>query len=413
MEKIKKLIMSQTIRDTMVSFVGLGFTAVVGFVYTIILARILGPEQFGVFSAVSALIAIIYSLGDLGIAASLINYIPKLRDKKAILVSTSFWFEVFIAILIMLIFSGFAIFYEKIVPGSLPSQILIAGILAVNYFFIGYLQGIFTADRRFVEYSLSQIIDAGLKIIIIFFLLNSSRLSIESAILANVISTLISLIYCFSKEKKYINQRFDRNIFNQIFHFAKWIAVTRIFSVFISRIDVILLNLLSGSFEAGIFSAANRITFLFALLVSSLGSVINPRFSGFDDKKKTLIYIKKLFGLIALIAVFMLAASLFAKPIINIVFGDKYTSAIPVFQALTVAMIPFIFSLATTPAIIYTFNQPRFVARLTVVQVILMVIFEIILIPRFGSFAPPIVLGITNTFVLLVTGIKLNSLLKK
>jgi len=286
-------------------------------------------------------------------------------------------------------------------------------VLAVNYFLIGYLQGIFTADRRFVEYSISQIIDAGLKILVVFALLSASNLTIETALLANVFSTIIALIFCFGKEKKYISQTFDKGIFYQILHFAKWIAVTRVFSVFISRIDVILLNLLSGSFEAGIFSAANRITFLFSLLVSSLGSVINPRFSGSDDKKKTTAYIKKLFGLIALISIFMLVISLFASPIINVVFGDKYEAAIPVFRALTIAMIPFIFSLATTPALIYTFNQPRFVARLTAVQVVLMVVIELILIPRLGSFAPPIALGITNTVVLLITGSRLYSLLKR
>ena len=58
-EKIKKLLLSQTIKDTAISFIGLGVTAVIGFIYTVILARILGPEQFGVFSAVIALVAIV------------------------------------------------------------------------------------------------------------------------------------------------------------------------------------------------------------------------------------------------------------------------------------------------------------------------------------------------------------------
>ena len=75
-------------------------------------------------------------------------------------------------------------------------------------------------------------------------------------------------------------------------------------------------------------------------------------------------------------------------------------------------MIPFIFSLVTTPALIYTFNQPRFVARLTAAQVILMVIIELLFIPSIGSYAPPLALGVTNTVVFAVSGIKLFNLLK-
>ena len=412
MDKLKKLLSSQTIKDTSISFVGLGITALIGFVYTVILARYLGPEQFGVFSAVTALIAIVYSLGDLGIASSLINFIPKLKDLRSKLINTSFWFEVAIGSVILILFSIFAIFHQTIVPGSLANQLLIAGVLTLNYLFIGYIQGVFTAERRFVSYSLSQIIDATIKIIIVFILLAMSRLTIETALLANIVSTIISLLITFGKELLRIKPSFDKGIFHKLFHFAKWIAVTRIFSVFISRIDVILLNLLSSSFQAGIFAAANRITFLFSLLVSSLGSVISPRFSGFDNKHKVISYIKKLLGLISLISVLMLTAAIFAKPIINIVFGDKFVLAIPIFQALTISMIPFIFSLATTPALIYTFNKPKFVARMTALQVISMICIELVLIPSLGSFAPPIALGITNTIVLVVSATKLLSLLK-
>ncbi len=411
MERLKKLLLSQTIKDTLISFVGLGFSAFVGFIYTVILARVLGPEKFGVFSAVIALVAIIYSLGDLGISSALINFIPKLKDQRPVLISTSFWFELIVAFFILIIFSVLAIFHQSIIPGSLSTQILIAGVLAVNYLLIGYVQGIFTAERRFVGYSVTQIIDSGIKIVIVLILLSLSRLSIETALLANVISTIFSLLFTFGKDFLKIKPALNKGVFDKLFHFAKWIAVTRVFSVFISRIDIILLNLLSSSFQAGIFAAANRITFLFSLLVSSLGAVINPRFSGFDNREKVISYIKKLLGLITLVSGLMLISALFAKPIINLIFGDKFVAAIPVFQALTIAMIPFIFSLATTPALIYTFNQPKFVARMTAIQVVSMVILEIILIPQFGSFAPPISLGVTNLVILIITGLKLFHLL--
>lgn len=413
MERLKKLLLSQTIKDTLISFLGLGFAAAVGFAATVILARTLGPEQFGILSAISALITIVCSMGDLGVASALINFIPKLKEKRSVLISTSLSFEILVGIFIIILFSIFAIYNTSIIPGSLRGQLLIAGFLSVNYLFLGFVQGIFTAERRFWGYSFSQIIDAGVKIVIIYILLSISRLSIETALLANVISTLLTLIIIFGKEFLKTKLSIDNGIFQKLFSFAKWIAVTRIFSVFISRIDVILLNLLSSSFQAGIFAAANRITLLFSLIVSSLSAVINPRFSGFNNGGMVTSYIKKLIGLISLASLLMLISALFAKPIIDIVFGDKFISAIPVFQSLTVAMIPFMFSLAVTPALIYTFNENRFVAQITAFQVILMVILEIFLIPKLGAFAPAIALGLTNIVATVLMGTKLFHLLRK
>lgn len=399
-------------KDTMISFVGLGFAAIVGIFFTVILARALGPEQFGIFSAVTALYSIIYSLGDLGIAPSLINFIPKLKERRSDLVNTSFSFEILVCVVIAFLFVGFSILHNFIIPGSLSTQILIAGLLAINYLLISFVQGIFTAERRFLRYSFTQIIDSGVKIILILVLLSISGLSIESALLANVVSTAIALIVTFGKEFFKIKISLDKDLLQKIFHFAKWIAVNRVFGVFISRIDILLLNLLVGSFQTGIFAAANRITLLFSLLVSSLGSVVNPRFSGFgDDKQKITLYIKKLLGLVSFISLFMLSLILFAKPIINIIYGEEYLLVIPVFQAMTLAMVPFIFLLATIPPIIFSFNRPKFITRLTAIQLFVIVVMDLILIPKLGSMAPPIALGTANSLALLITSLKLRQLL--
>ena len=412
MDRLKKLLLSQTIKDTLISFLGLGFAAVVGFFFTVILARYLGPEQFGIFSAVTAPDSIVYSLGDLGIAASLINFIPKLKDKRNELINTTFSFEIFVGAIILVIFVGFSIFHESIIPGSLGKQILIAGALAINYLLISFIQGIFTAERRFLRYSFTQIIDSGIKIILILILMSVSGLSVESALLANFVSTLIALAFTFGKEFFHIKFSLEKDLLQKIFHFAKWLAINRVFGVFISRIDVLLLNLLVGSFQAGIFSAANRITLLFSLLVSSLGSVVNPRFSSFgEDREKISSYIKKLLGLVSLISAVMLILVFLAEPIINIVYGEKYLTAIPVFQMMTLAMIIFVFQLVTIPPIIFSFNQPKFVARLTALQVVVLVVLEIILIPSLGALAPAIALGAANIIAIIFSGIKLYQLL--
>jgi O-antigen/teichoic acid export membrane protein len=171
------------------------------------------------------------------------------------------------------------------------------------------------------------------------------------------------------------------------------------------------LNLLATSFAAGIFSAASRVTLLFALMVSGLGSVVNSRFSTFDTKEKITSYIKKLLLFISGIAALMSVCVLFASPIIKIVYGPDYIEAVPVFQAMTIAMIPFLFSLVTTPAIIYTYNRPDFYAKISALQVLLIIAIEVSTISRFSYFAPVIALGTTNVLILIISGMKLRSLI--
>ncbi|KKT84778.1 MAG: Polysaccharide biosynthesis protein, partial [Candidatus Collierbacteria bacterium GW2011_GWA2_44_99] len=77
MKRIIGILKTQTIKDSFVISLGLGVSAVIGFIFTILLARSLGPINFGVYSALTALAAIIYSLGDMGISNSLINFLPK------------------------------------------------------------------------------------------------------------------------------------------------------------------------------------------------------------------------------------------------------------------------------------------------------------------------------------------------
>jgi len=166
-----------------------------------------------------------------------------------------------------------------------------------------------------------------------------------------------------------------------------------------------------SSFSAGIFAAASRIIFVFALVVSSLGSVVAPRFSGFTKRAQTIAYLKKLFTLVSLVSVVMLLVVLLAKPIILLVFGAKYLTAIPVFKALTIALIPFLFSLVTSNPIIYTYGQPDYFAKVTMVQVVILVALDILLIPKLGAMAPAVSIGVSNMVMLVLGGMKLKKLL--
>lgn len=406
----KKLLFSQTSKDTLVSLVGSGVVALAGVVFTILLARVLEPESFGVFSSLSAIVGIMASLGDLGIGSALINFIPKTNNRQT-LVATSFWFQTIIAAFFALFISLAFFMNNKIVPGSFPVQLILAGILTGVYVLNQYAISLLKAEKKFFQAALVQSIDSIGKLSLVFLLFYASKLNISLALTANIISVIVSTVYGLKYEFNRLPLIMPKLYLKRIFKFAKWIGLARVFGVAVSRIDIILLNLMHSSFAAGIFAAAGRIGLVFALVVSALGSVVAPRFSGFTTKKQTLTYLKKLTILTVGLSLLMLVFVFFSKPIILLIFGLKYSASIPVFKWLTIALIPFLLSIVTVTPIIYTYNQPKFFAAITIIQVITMIILDILLIPKMGAMAPAVSIGVSNMIILILSGFRLKKLL--
>ncbi len=411
MDKIKSLLFSQTSKDTAVSLIGSGIVAGAGVIFTILLARSLEPERFGVYSSLTAILGIISVFADLGIGSSLVYFLPKLPNQRQVLVATSFWVQVIVAFAFTLLVSMLAFFNKTVVPGSIPIHLILTGALIGIYIVNQYAISLLKAEKRFFEASLVQAIDSIGKISLIFMFIIHHQLTIGMALFFNSISAIISTIYALHSELGHLPLIFPKLYLKKIFKFAKWIGLSRAFGVVVSRVDIILLNLMHSSFSAGIFSASSRVSLVFALIVSALGSVVAPRFSSFTKRSQTIAYLKKLFFLTSGISLLMLLFAVFAKPIILLIFGLKYLDAIPVFIALTIALIPFLFSIITSNPIIYTYNQPDYFAKITIVQVVILLILDILLIPSLGAMAPAISIGVSNVVVLILGAIRLKKLL--
>lgn len=411
--QFSKLIQSSTSRDAFIALFGNVLVAAAGMLFSIILARGLdGPGEFGVISALLAIATILSSLGDIGITSALINFLPKHPDSRQEILSLAFWAQTAIGIVMLGVLLLITPFGGRLVPGSSPVHFLLLGVIGFILSLQIFSVAIFRAEKKFLWVALIQGLDSWLKISFVTLLLLGNALQITTVLAASLLASALATLVGLSFEFRGLRFIFPKEHAQRIFKFTKWITLMAFFSVFIGRIDIIMLNALSNSYDAGIFAAAARVALVFVIIVSSLGSVVGPRFSGFTDKLTTKRYLKKLALLISGLAVFMLVAILFAPIIINLVFGQQYLPAIPVFRALTLAMIPFLYTIVTVNPLIYTFNKPDFVAKVTIVQVLTIIVIDYLLIPKIGAFAPTVALAASNLFVLILTGRKVMSLLK-
>jgi len=79
---MKKHARSKTAKDTAILFFANILSAFLGFLFTVVVARTLSIEDFGIFSAANNLIMMLISFSDLGLSTGLVYYVSKHLAKE-------------------------------------------------------------------------------------------------------------------------------------------------------------------------------------------------------------------------------------------------------------------------------------------------------------------------------------------
>jgi O-antigen/teichoic acid export membrane protein len=215
-----------------------------------------------------------------------------------------------------------------------------------------------------------------------------------------VVEVILVLIYL---KADFLRAKPEKDEYKNLLKFSGWIGINRIISSVSGRLDVTMLAALAGAFATGLYSIPSRLASFIVVLTASFSSVLAPRLASFGDKEIEKKYIFK--SLLALfpITVGIIFWIIIAKPFILILFGDKYLESVPVFQALAAAQIPFLFTVPSVTAIIYSMKKTVYIGAFSFFQIAAIFVLNFILIPRYGPIGPTITFGITNTILAVYT----------
>lgn len=399
---------SNTAKDTYILFGGNVFSAFLGFVFTLFVARALTVTDFGVFSAATNLIVIIYSLGDLGLAGGMINYVALLYAQGKKEEENKYLKATFVLRLIVVSLLSLAIFlFARTVSTNLlaTEDVRIAywvAAISFGYLFEGFFTPVLQAEKRFST-SIIVFNSLGLSralIVLVFFLFGT--LSTNSALSAFFLSTFLPVITGFwFTGVGFLLAKVKKEIYINLVKFSGWLGVNRIISSFSGRLDIQMLASMSGAAATGLYSIPSRLASFIIVLASSFSSVLSPRFAAFGGRKEEKKYLGK--ALLATIGITLLVVTwiIIAKPFILILFGSKYLEAVPVFQSLAASMIPFLFAIPSVTAIIYALKKPIYIGLFSFFQLAAMFFLNLYLIPKFGVFGPTITYAIANSILAL------------
>lgn len=406
-----RLIISKTARNTYLVFLGNGLSAFFAFLFTVSYARNLSFTDIGYFSAMLSLLLLISDLADTGIGTSLSTFLPPLEERKEQLfafLKTAFLLQVGIAFVSSGIIFLFSSYISNLLFHSLRMNYLIK-IVSLGIFFTilaNFGQYALAARQKFLAVSFLSAFGSIIRLLLFIILIVLSIITLPNLVYLQTLSQIILLAVTFAfLSFNFMKVNTVKSDLKKLISFTYLLGLARGLTALAGRLDVLMIVSIKNPSEAGIYAIASRIIAIYPLLAGSFSTVIAPRLSVTREKADLKAFmIKVTLATLAIVGTIILLI-IFAGPFMVILFADKGELAISVFRLLLISMIFFVGSVPAVSLVIYYLKKPYVLTINSVLQLIIVVIGNLIFIPKFGRFGAAYSLILAYGITLILTSV--------
>ena len=295
----------------------------------IYLARYLGTVGFGKYSFVFAYLTFFGVITDLGLRDILVREMSRDPSSAPKLFGNAY--------IIRLLLTIFAVAFSVIVitsisyPEDTTTYIYIAAFTLLFISFSDFYGTIFQTNLR-MEYAIFaklvfKVLSAGLIFWIIF-----SHGTLMQVIIALVFSEMVKTLINYLFSRKFVRPRFeiDFALWKYFFKEALPLALTSVIWVIYYRIDVVMLSMMMGDAEVGLYSAAYKLSEPFSFIPYALLVPLFPVMSAsFKTSEERLIKSYRLSFKYLLIIMLPIAmgVSILSDKFIFLIYGAEFSGS--------------------------------------------------------------------------------------
>lgn len=381
-----------------ISLVGVGLGRGLDFVKQIAMARLLGPEAFGLYAIGWNFLRIIGILIPLGLHNGVVHF------------ATAHWRTedgVFKSIVVRSVGISFAIgwvatailfFLAPWITTSLfkePEYLPLFRLFLFMLPFMSALRVAANASRisQRMQYSVaSEEIAQATVNLVLFFAFYAIGWELFGAILSTVLSfaagLALAVYYLYRLFGPAMRSTAISSVSNrQLLSYSVPTALSGMFGVIISRVDRLFLGYYWPAADVGVYQAAAQLSVIMAIVLNAFNMILTPMIAEqyHRDNKEQLEELFRvntkwgIYCVVPLVLVIMFAA----EDIMTVLFGEAYIGGATALQILTVGQFINIATGATGIMLIMTGHQQQWF-RLSMAIVVINLILNLTLIPRWG-----------------------------
>lgn len=312
-----------------------GLTRSIGLFRIIILARLLTPNEFGIFGIAALMLAFFEVITETGVNVVLVQEKENIKEY----INTAWVVSILRGLIIsLLIFIGsgpISTFFSS------PNSLYILRIISIVPLLRGFINPTvikFQKELNFKNeffYNISYyLVDAVIVIIVAFQ--THSAISFVWGLLAGVVFELFISHLFVSPKPKLI---FEKSKIKKILNRGKWMTFAGLFNYVFHEGDDWVVGKLLNTTSLGLYQVAYKIS---GLPVYEVGQIVNrvtfPIYSKIKDDTFRLkkAFFKVLFTVSLFVIPFGIILLTFTKPLVLLILGENWLSIVPVIKILSV-----------------------------------------------------------------------------
>jgi O-antigen/teichoic acid export membrane protein len=350
-----------------------------GFVSSVLIARALGPHDFGIFATLAVVAGISGVLADLGLSATVVKRVAKVmpaNENRAAQLALAF---LQIRLLFGVVFLGISVALCKPLATLLPGNpaawlVLLAllGVVATNL--SGSLTALLQALGAFRRLTLVLMVNSLLTTILAIGLFVMDQLNIATALaILGIVTSLISMVLGWwwlpvreqiilaTQQPIALQWQLLHSELRELLRFGSWVWLSNGLAMLASSLDLLLVGYWLPQAAIGPYALASNLASKADSINQSLHAVLLPSAAQLHDQQAIRSYLRRSLLRSAGLSLMLVPLFLLADPVLTLIYGAAFRAAIPIFLLLLGIAILDIW-LTPLLLLVYTTNRPWLLA---------------------------------------------------
>jgi O-antigen/teichoic acid export membrane protein len=310
---------------------------IVGLITTVILARLLAPDIFGIVGMALVIIGFIYVIQEAGLS----SFLVQAKDINKSMISTSFVLNIILSIFLVFIVFLLAPYISKFYNQPQLEHLFYyscAGIIIASF---GITQrGLLIREKQFKKLSIVDL-SAELTTSVFSIVLALFGYPLLAVVLSMLFRPAVQSIALFAiVGLRPVVGKPDFKLVKIMFPFSSRVLGTRIVNFARNNVDYLLIGKLLGSGSLGLYTVAFQWSTVARFYFSqSIANVAFPEVARNQDNHKRVgeIYINLIKKIAFVTFPICIGLAMIAPEFVDFVYGDKWEGVIPVLQILMFA----------------------------------------------------------------------------